>query len=200
MPDTDSLISLKVMRYGPLRFQCQNGPEKGRTLNVFSLRIYCQLRICTNDRWLSAGNAVIDSGAPFAIFPYDVWKDFSPSIRWLGTESLEARAATEVTSFGSDPVPAQLGLIDIQYGDGKGVWIQPTTITGKFLGANAFRKKQPVVLGLTAIQYQGDHPELSTAYVHNSFLLTHVKSGSSASLFAGTLASLVSQIQCLNEI
>jgi hypothetical protein len=80
----------------------------GQNAGIAKLRVYCQLRVGRDQK---SQQAVVDTGAPTAVFPREVWMRFSKDIRWLpfadGTSSKPATLAGR--SFGY-----RLGLVAIQ--------------------------------------------------------------------------------------
>lgn len=142
------------------------------TVNPF--RIECQLRVFTGDgdkEFLPIRDAMIDTGAPFVLFPYLIWSQIEfpkRTIRWLRPREGDeyARGISQVSGTVGQSEPGRVGLIEISFGGfvsegstipkGK-LWTDRTVVFARFMEQSTKTNLQHVLIGLHALESQGSN-------------------------------------------
>lgn len=97
--------------------------------------------------------AILDTGSPLTLFPYEVWQPFEAAITWLAQPLLPAGGPRRVAILGGS-WSYRLGRVRIGMIDTAGGWLAPAWTNAWFLDDDAAAPKQ-AVLGLRTGLFDG---------------------------------------------
>jgi hypothetical protein len=93
----------------------------GQTAGIANQRVYCQFRVGRDQK---SQQAVVDTGAPTAVFPREVWLRFVKDIRWL---SFADGSSMKPATLAGRAFQYRLGLVTIQLVERDGSTSFPAT-------------------------------------------------------------------------
>ena len=89
-------------------------PNNSHLLTIQSIRILCPFSVYPAQNDDQVQECIIDTGAPFSVFPRKTWGSWPEgTVEWLEPSNEKARLATEVKGITGDIADARLGRVKI---------------------------------------------------------------------------------------
>ena len=155
-------VRIALDQYGATPF-FHPGDRSGVPLRIPYYRLLTQLAIIPRDQapdyrpptpthpWCPF--AILDTGAPLTLFPYEVWQPFEAAITWLAQPPLPAGGPRRVAILGGTWA-YRLGRVRMGLLDDDGGWLAPAWTNAWFLDDDPAAPKQ-AVLGLRTGLFDG---------------------------------------------
>ena len=148
-------IRLAARRVGQLPF-FRPGDTSGVVAQIPLYRLIAKLVVVPRDasdayRPLDLNDAlcpdaIVDTGAPLTLFPYEIWEPFAAQIQWFDQPPRDDGTPRQVTILGGR-FRSSLGRVKLGAIDEDARWLPPVTVNAWFLQYHAGSPKQ-AILGL----------------------------------------------------